>query len=154
MEIQTLHIVLQICTFPKFLHCDTELQNMSMLHWFAEIYDFTSVAIMFCISVKSSPFCHGYVLFFCSYFIFSMSVFLCGNIPTLNCHKRDLFHREAICFIGKTTFKKTWNKHLQLRQKCYFQLISSRIPCQPSAKTCVLSILHAFGGWEHILKAF
>ena len=132
MELQTLHIVLQFFTFPKFLHCDTELQKMSMLHWFAEIYSFTSVAIMFCISVNRSPFCHGYVLFFSSYFIFSMSVFLCGNIPTLNCHKRDLFHREAICFMGKTTFKKIdrfgWNKHLQLRHKCYLQLISLASP--------------------------
>ena len=85
MEMETLHIVVQICTFPKFVHCDTELQEISMLQWFAEIYGFTPVAVMFCISVNSSLIVMAmyYLSADISYF---QGQFLCGgNIPSLIC---------------------------------------------------------------------
>ena len=87
----------------NFAHCvacsyisDTELLDILKLHWFAKIYGFTHVAIMFCISVKISLIVMAiyYILLYVQIVhIFNVS-FLCGNIPTLNIDRGDLLNSK------------------------------------------------------------
>ena len=87
----------------NFAHCvacsyvsETELLDISMLHWFAKIYGFTHVAIMFSISVNISLIVMAiyYILLYVQIIhIFNVS-FLCGNIPTLNIDRGDLLNSK------------------------------------------------------------